>query len=176
MNIKPIKGLIREFFNSMDNIISDEYLLNYHILLEDSVLFYKYPEGFKSILTGRISNNVKEKGLAVYIEKGYVPKNMTLEDYRTLMKIYIPYRIRKRDTNNKRNKLKDPEFSKQYYEKTRNYVLINRDEYRIKQSYSRKCENILRRNISNVIYQINNFSKRNLHSLNLLEYLRTDIN
>jgi len=72
--------------------------------------------------------------------------------------------------------LKDPEFSKQYYEKTRNYVLINRDEYRIKQSYSRKCENILRRNISNVIYQINNFSKRNLHSLNLLEYLRTDIN
>ena len=92
------------------------------------------------------------------------------------MKIYIPYRIRKRDTNNKRNKLKDPEFSKQYYEKTRNYVLINRDEYRIKQSYSRKCENILRRNISNVIYQINNFSKRNLNSLNLLEYLRTDIN
>ena len=44
MNIKPIKGLIREFFNSMDNIISDEYLLNYHILLEDSVLFYKYPQ------------------------------------------------------------------------------------------------------------------------------------
>ena len=78
----------------MNHISNEEWVLDNHILRENSVLFYKYPEGFKSILTGRISNNVKEKGLAVYIEKGYVPKNMNLEDYRTLMKIYIPFRIR----------------------------------------------------------------------------------
>ena len=90
------------------------------------------------------------------------------------MKIYIPYRIRRRDSSNKRNKLKNPEFRKQYYEKTKNYIIKNRDEYRSKQSYARKSDNILRRNIFNMIYQINNFSKRNLHSLKLLEYLRDE--
>lgn len=158
----------------MNHISNEEWVLDNHILRENSVLFYKYPEGFKSILTGRISNNVKEKGLAVYIEKGYVPKNMNLEDYRTLMKIYIPFRIRQRDSTNKRDKLKNPEFRKQYYEKTKNYIIKNRDEYRSKQSYARKSDNILRRNIFNMIYQINNFSKRNLHSLKLLEYLRDE--
>ena len=156
----------------MNQIPNEESLLNNHILRENSVLFYKYPEGFKCILTFSISNNVKERGLLVYIQKGYVPKNMTLEDYRSLMKIYIPYRKRMRDSNNHRELLKNPEFRKLRYEKNKNYIMKNKDSHKTKQLYVRNRDNILRRNILDLIYQINNLSNLNLSSIKLLDYLR----
>ena len=113
----------------------EEWLLNNHILKENSVLFHKYSEGFKSILTFPIRNSIKQKGLEMYIQKGYVPKNMTLEDYRILMKIYTPYRKRRRDTNNKREQLKNSEFRKQHNEKTKIYFKKNKEQLITRQAY-----------------------------------------
>ena len=42
----------------MNHISNEEWVLDNHILRENSVLYYKYPEGFKCILTFSISNKI----------------------------------------------------------------------------------------------------------------------